>query len=142
MSLDDLQAQLRGTLDQQFAALNKKYADGIAEARRQAAADAERELVVRLDAARTEWESQVPAIVAAARVEAEAQASETLERQREEHAQALDRAVSQALAAARRTAVLELESERRRAQKEIEAAGQKATSEAAEREQLKNDLFN
>ena len=40
MSLDDLQAQLRGTLDQQFAALRQKYEDGIVEARRQA--DAER----------------------------------------------------------------------------------------------------
>ena len=40
MSLDDLQAQLRGTLDQQFAALRQKYEDEIADARRQAVADA------------------------------------------------------------------------------------------------------
>jgi hypothetical protein len=73
MSLDDLQAQLRGTLDQQFAALNKKYEDGIAEARRQAAADADRDVAVRLSAARAEWESQRPAIVAAARAEWDAQ---------------------------------------------------------------------
>jgi F0F1-type ATP synthase membrane subunit b/b' len=73
MSLDDLQAQLRGTLDQQFAALNKKYEDGLADARRQAVEEAERELAIRLHAARVEWDAQLPGIMAAARAEWDAQ---------------------------------------------------------------------
>ena len=91
MSLDDLQAQLRGTLDQQFAALNKKYEDGIADARRQAAADAEREFSVRLEAARVEWGSQLEASIAAARAEGQTRAAEALEHQRTEHAQGVER---------------------------------------------------
>jgi len=71
MSLDDLQAQLRGALDQQFAALKTQYEQGIADARRQAAAEAERELQQKLDAARIDWETQVGAQVAAARAESE-----------------------------------------------------------------------
>jgi hypothetical protein len=71
MSLDDLQAQLRGALDQQFAALKTQYEQGIADARRQAAAEAERELQQKLDAARIDWETRLGAQVAAARAESE-----------------------------------------------------------------------
>ena len=57
MSLDDLQAQLRGTLDQQFAALKQKYEDGLAQARQQAVADAEREAAARLELAHAEFDA-------------------------------------------------------------------------------------
>src|SRR5258708_5902702 len=142
MSLDDLQAQLRGTLDQQFAALKQKYEDGLAEARRQAAADAEREAAVKLERARaqleqarTEWGTQLHTGAAAARAEGGQQASEAAQRERQEHEQKLEQAIDQAVAAARRTAELELESERRRGQNEIESARQKAKAEAATEKQ-------
>jgi len=48
MSLDELQAQLRGTLDQQFAALKSHYESAIAEARQQSRTDAEQELRAKL----------------------------------------------------------------------------------------------
>src|SRR5829696_5625915 len=83
MSLDDLQAQLRGTLDQQFAALKQKYEDNVAEARQQAALEAERTAAAKVDQvraefdnARSEWEARMraaAAAVAAARSEAEQQ---------------------------------------------------------------------
>lgn len=76
MSLDDLQAQLRGTLDQQFAALNQKYQDGLAEARRQAAADAQRDLAVKLEQARVEAETQLHAAAAAGRAALEKASAE------------------------------------------------------------------
>jgi chemotaxis protein histidine kinase CheA len=152
MSLDDLQAQLRGTLDQQFAALKEQYDNAIAEARRQAVADAERDAAVKLERARAEleqaraeWEIQLRAAAAAARAEGEQQAAEAVQRERQEYEQKLD----QAVAGARRTAELELESERRRSQNDVEAARrqakadadaerQKATAEAeAERQKLK-----
>lgn len=91
MSLDDLQAQLRGTLDQQFAALNQKYEDSLAEARRQAAADAERALAVRLDAVRAEFGSRLEANVAGVRAEAQQQAAQAIDRERAEQAQAIER---------------------------------------------------
>ena len=52
MSLDDLQAQLRGALDQQFAALKAHHENAVAEARQQARADAEHELQAKLVTAR------------------------------------------------------------------------------------------
>lgn len=71
MSLDDFQAQLRGTLDQQFAALKQKYEEAIAEARQAAAADAERVLVEKLERARAETERVVADRLQQARAEAE-----------------------------------------------------------------------
>ena len=137
MSLDDLQAQLRGTLDQQFAALKQKYEDGLAEARQQAAADAERDAAMKVERvraefeqARTQWEAQLHAVAAAARAEGEQQAAEAAQRAREDHELKLEQAVDQAVAGARRTAELELESERRRGQNDVEAARQKAKAEA------------
>lgn len=148
MSLDDLQAQLRGTLDQQFAALKQKYDEAIADARRQAAADAERDVAVKLERARaefeqarTEWETQLEAVAAAARAEGEQQASEAAQREHEAHEQQLEQAVDQAVAAARRTAQLELESERRRSQNEIEAERARTKSDVdAERARAQGDL--
>src|SRR5258708_16870489 len=107
MSLDDLQAQLRGTLDQQFAALRQKFETDIAEARHQATADAEREAAVNLERARaeheqarTEWETQLRA-VAAARAKGEQKAAEAAAQARREHEQQLHQAVERAIAAAR-----------------------------------------
>jgi hypothetical protein len=204
MSIDDLQAQLRGTLDQQFAALKQKYEDGIAEARRQADADAaagreqaraeadarvrsvveqaraaaeravadrvgqaraeaetqirtvaeeiraaaERDVAVKVERARAEfeearaqWEIQIQAVADAARAEGEQQAAETLQRERETLEQNMEQAVTQAVAAARRTAELELESERRRAANELEAERQKAKTELeAAREKAAADV--
>ena len=148
MSLDDLQAQLRGTLDQQFAALKQQYDEAIADARRQAAADAERDVAVKLERARaefelarTEWETQLEAVAAAARAEGEQQASEAAQREHEAHEQQLEQAVDQAVAAARRTAQLELESERRRSQNEIEAERARTKSDVdGERARAQGDL--
>ena len=164
MSLDDLQAQLRAALDQQFAALKTQYEHGIAEARTQAAEDAERDLQAKLVAARDEWETQLEGLIAAARAEAEqtaAQAAEAEKQALEQEKQALlqekqrllqetqtlqqdkqtleddKRGLEQAAAVARRTAELEVESERRRAQKDLERA-QKDLE--AERERAKGDL--
>ena len=81
MSLDDLQAQLRGTLDQQFAALKQKYDEGVAEARQQAVIEAERDAATKVEhvraefaTARAEWDARMrsaAAAVVAARTEAE-----------------------------------------------------------------------
>ncbi len=109
MSLDDLQAQLRGTLDQQFAALKQKFETDLAEARHQAAADAGREAAVTLERARAEheqaraeWETHLQA-EAAARAQQEQQAAEAAERARQEHDQNLNQAVEDAVAATRAT---------------------------------------
>ena len=40
MSLDDLQAQLRGALDQQFAALKQQYEKALTDAREKARTEA------------------------------------------------------------------------------------------------------
>jgi hypothetical protein len=73
MSLDDLQAQLRGALDQQFVALKTQYEQGIADARRQAEADAQRELQEKIEAARAEAEANLQSQMASARAEWETQ---------------------------------------------------------------------
>jgi hypothetical protein len=152
MSLDDLQAQLRGALDQQFAALKHQYELSIEEARRDAAMEAEREFTAKLDLARaefhqarTEWESQLQDLVVAARADAEqcaAQAAAVQQREYEQQLQAqFDQRVELATAAAQRTAALEQESERRRAQNEIQAARESAKAEVdAERERLRQEL--
>ena len=67
MSLEDLQAQLRGTLDHQFAALKQKYEEGIAEARRQADAEA----AAGREQARAEADARVRSVVEQARAAAE-----------------------------------------------------------------------
>lgn len=151
MSLDDLQAQLRGALDQQFAALKHQYELSIEEARRNAAMEAEREFTAKLDLARaefqqarTEWESQLQHLVVAARADAEQCAAQAAAVQRQEYEQQLqaqfDQRVDQATAAAQRTAALEQESDRRRAQNEIQAARESAKAEVeAERQRLQQE---
>src|SRR6476661_8210303 len=69
MSLDDLQAQLRGALDQQFAALKQHYEQAITDVRRQASADAERDATARIETARAEWESALTSILEKTRAE-------------------------------------------------------------------------
>src|SRR5258708_1760249 len=136
MSLDDLQAQLRGTLDQQFAALKQKFETDLAEARHQAAADAGREAAVTLERARAEheqaraeWETHLQA-EAAARAQQEQQAAEAAERARQEHDQNLNQAVEEAVGAARRAAELDFEFQRRRTQTEVEASRRQAKADA------------
>jgi F0F1-type ATP synthase membrane subunit b/b' len=109
MSLDDLQAQLRGALDQQFAALKAHYEHAIAEARQQAQTDAEHELQAKLVTARAEWEEQLNAQVSAVRAE--------LEQERDE-----------AVLSAKRSAELEFEAERRRAVRDIETERERSNS--------------
>ena len=151
MSLDDLQAQLRGALDQQFAALKHQYELSIEDARRTAAMEAEREFQAKLDLARaefhqarTEWETQLQELIVAARADAEQCAAQAAARERQEfqqqlHAQFTQR-LEQATAAAQRTAALEQESERRRAQQEIDAAAERARAEIeAERQRLQQE---
>ena len=84
MSLDDLQAQLRGTLDQQFAALKQKYDESIADARRQAAADAEREAAVQLAALKQKYDESITDARRQAAADAERGAAVQLERARAE----------------------------------------------------------
>src|SRR6266540_2465553 len=148
MSLDDLQAQLRGTLDQQFAALKQQYEENLDEARRQAAADAERDAAVKLERARadfeqarTEWETQLNAVAEAARAEGEQQAAEAAQRERDEQEQKTGQAIDHAVAGSRRTAELELESERRRAHNELEALSQQAKAQAeADRQRAQAEI--
>jgi hypothetical protein len=152
MSLDDLQAQLRGALDQQFAALKHQYELSIEEARRDAVAEAEREFAAKLDLARaeyhqarTEWESQLQELVIAARADAEQCAAQAAAVERQEYQQhlqvQLEQRVEQAAAAAQRSAALEQEAERRRAQSEIEAAREQAKAEVdAERQRLQQEV--
>lgn len=82
MSLDDLQAQLRGTLEAQFAALKQQYDDALAEARRQAVAEAERDAAVKLAQARAESETQLRAAAEVARADAKREMAGTLEQAR------------------------------------------------------------
>lgn len=151
MSLDDLQAQLRGALDQQFAALKEQYELSIEAARRDAALEAEREFQAKLDLARaefhqarTEWESQLQELIVAARADAEQCAAQAAAKERQEYQQQLHAQFTQRLeqvtAAAQRTAALEQESERRRAQNEIDAAVERAKAEVdAERRRLEQE---
>lgn len=151
MSLDDLQAQLRGALDQQFAALKEQYELSIEAARRDAAMEAEREFQAKLDLARaefhqarTEWESQLQELIVAARADAEQCAAQAAAKERQEYQQQLHAQFTQRLeqvtAAAQRTAALEQESERRRAQNEIDAAVERAKAEVdAERRRLEQE---
>ena len=64
MSLDDLQAQLRGALDQQFAALKAHHEHAVAEARQQARTDVEHELEAKLVTARFYAEVILPPALA------------------------------------------------------------------------------
>src|SRR5262245_31137470 len=95
MSLDDLQAQLRGALDQQFTALKSQFEQSLAESRREADAEAERQLGEKLAAARAEFDAQVQAAQAEA------------ERRVVEAAELASQAEQQAADARERTAVAE-----------------------------------
>lgn len=151
MSLDDLQAQLRGALDQQFAALKHQYELSIEDARRSAAMEAEREFQAKLDLARaefhqarTEWETQLQELIIAARADAEQCAAQAAAVERQEYQQQLQaqftQRLEQATAAVQRTAALEQESERRRAQNGIDAAAERAKAEVdAERQRLQQE---
>src|SRR5260221_14450496 len=88
MYLDDLQSQLRWTLYQQSAAHKKKYNEAIAEARRQAADDADRESTAKLEQAQAESEARLRAVAAALRAAAERDVAVKVERARAEFEQA------------------------------------------------------
>jgi hypothetical protein len=124
MSLDDLQAQLRGAVDQQFAALKAHYDTAIADARDQAKADAEREMEAKLVAARAEWQEQLSTTVAAVRAEAEQAAADADAKLRHEFEQAREEAVASSL----RSAELEFESERKRVGRELETERERSKS--------------
>ncbi len=102
MSLDDLQAQLRGALDQQFAALKTHHENAVADARRQARADAEEELQATLGRERAQWEEQLNAAVAAVRAEADQVTARV--REEAERATAAARAEAEQAATARASA--------------------------------------
>ena len=59
MSLDDLQAQLRGALDQQFAALKQQYERQVAETRQQALLEAQRAAEARIAQVKEQTETVV-----------------------------------------------------------------------------------
>jgi hypothetical protein len=128
MSLDDLQAQLRGALDQQFAALKQQYEAAIGEARQQAVAEAQRDAEGRLVQIRAEMESRLAESIEAARVETERTTREaaTLERQASEKKlrKDLDRdfqvQLEHVINSVKRSAELERENERRKAQVELD----------------------
>lgn len=123
MSLDDLQAQLRGALDQQFAALKSHYENAIAEARQEARADAEHELRAKLVSARAEWEEQLNAQVAAVRAEAERAAAAAAQVRAE-----LEQARDQAVASARRDAEVAVAAERQRVARDLETERERSKS--------------
>lgn len=114
MSLDDLQAQLRGTLDSQFTALKQKYEEGIAEARRQADVEA----AAGREQARAEADARVRAVVEQARAAAERAVADKVGQARAE-ADAQVRTVTEEIrAAAERDVAVKLE----RARAEFEQA--------------------
>ena len=125
MSLDDLQAQLRGTLDQQFAALKQKYEEGIAEARRQADADA----AAGREQARAEADARVRAVVAEARAAAERAIADKVGLVRAEAESQLQSMVEEVRAAAQRDAAATIE--RTRAELEQARAGWETQLQAA-----------
>lgn len=143
MSLDDLQAQLRGALDQQFSALKQQYEAGISEARAQAMAEAQRHAEERIAQLRADMEAHIIATVDATRAEAERVTREAaaVERQASEQRirKELDRDFQQQLEhvinSVKRSAELERESEKRRAVATLDAERERASAElAAERE--------
>src|SRR3954465_241027 len=118
MSLDDLQAQLRGALDQQFAGLKQHYEQAIIETRRQATAEAQQEAAARLEAARAEWQSGVAAILEAARAatrqQGETRAPGPPQAPGPELKQQLEQPVQPSVNSVRRTSELEIGALRRR----------------------------
>ena len=142
MSIDDLQAQLRGALDQQFAALKQQYEQAIADVRRQAAVDADRETAGRIEKARGEWESALASILEATRAETRQQAEESARAQRnaleQQLQKQLEQSVQHAVNSVRKTTELEIDALRRRVDEDVRAErqrGQAALEE--ERERLK-----
>jgi hypothetical protein len=73
MSIDDLQAQLRGALDQQLGALKSHYEQAIEHARTEAEATAARDLEAKLSAAQNAWETKVQSHITAIKTEADQQ---------------------------------------------------------------------
>lgn len=141
MSLDDLQAQLRGTLDQQFAALKQKYEDGLKEARQQAAADAERDAAVRLDGARVEaramleqaraeWETRCQAAAVTARADAERDLATKLEQARADGDARLRAVAAAARAEGEQLAAEAAQREREEQEKKLEQAIDQAVAMA------------
>jgi len=139
MSIDDLQAQLRGALDQQFATLKQHYDQAVAEARRQGTADGERLAAARIEAARAEWQAGLEKTVAAARSEAEQQATERARTQlralEQQLQQQLEQTVQHAVNSVKRTSELEIESARRRADDEVNTERQKGQAALEEERQ-------
>jgi hypothetical protein len=146
MSLDDLQAQLRGALDQQFAALKQHYEQAITEVRRQAASDAERDTAARLQTARAEWDSALTAILEKTRAETLQQAEATARAHRNalEHElqQQLDSTVQHAVNSVKKATELELQALRRRVEEDVQAErqrGEAAQQAAVEAERQRGE---
>ena len=139
MSLDDLQAQLRGALDQQFAALKQQYETAIGEARQQAAAEAQRNAEGRLAQIRAEMESRLAESLANARAETERLTREAalVEQKAAEHRlrKEIDRDFQQQLEhvinSVKRSAEVERENERRRFQVELDTERERASADLA-----------
>lgn len=132
--LDAFQAQLKNVLDQQLAALKSHYDEEMAQARRQAAVEAEHQLGARLEAVRLEWTKRLETEVAVARKDAEQKAAEAAAADAQQQ-------IEQALSSAKRSAELELESERRRSQNELESERRRSQNELdAERKRLQQDI--
>jgi len=129
MSIDDLQAQLRGALDQQFAALKQQYEQAIADVRRQASTDAERDVAARLESARAEWDSALASILETTRAETRQQADEAARAQRRalelQLQQQLEQTVQHAVNSVRKSSELEIEALRRRVDQDVKAERQR-----------------
>jgi hypothetical protein len=129
MSLDDLQAQLRGALDQQFATLKQHYEQAVADARRQGLADGERTAAARVDAARAEWQTELEQRIVAARSEGQQQALETGRNERrlleQQLQQQLEQTIQHAVNSVKRSSEIELDTLRRRLDDEFAAERQK-----------------
>jgi hypothetical protein len=129
MSIDDLQAQLRGALDQQFASLRQRYDESIAEVRRQATAAAERDAAARFQSARAEWDSALGSIIETARAETRQQVEESARAQRlaleQQLQQQLEQTVQHTLNSVRKTSELEIETLRRRIDEDVLAERQR-----------------
>lgn len=135
MSIDDLQAQLRGALDQQFAALKQHYEGAILDARQQAAVEAQRTVDAKLAQATAEMEARVQQLVSTARAETEQRMSEAAASERAAIEQAMRVEYERQLAA--RIASVQADAERRAREA---AAAEWQAAEQRLRQQIDHDF--
>ena len=140
--LEALQAQLREALEIHVSALTQQYDQALADAKRDAAAGAERAAGARIETLRSElraeWSSRLETEVAGARAEAERRlVAETMkarveaEQQAAESTSRLREELEHALSAERQRAETQVQAEKRRAESAVAAERERSAAELA-----------